>query len=135
MTYKSEDVYTPKDYNQRTVQKGFLRYHDPNNWPALRETLRVMGRADLIGNGKHQLVPDEESDKRAGRRPVKAKPGQKTGASHTSNRPSLQKNAENERNQRKASKSQGVGGNGARPTPQGSKGRAKGKSKATSRTR
>jgi len=34
-----------------------LRYHDPDNWPVLREALRRMGRADLIGNGKHQLIP------------------------------------------------------------------------------
>ena len=41
----------------RRLHKAFLRYHDPNNWPTLRETLRRMGRADLIGNGRHQLVP------------------------------------------------------------------------------
>ncbi|MDR2000871.1 MAG: DUF3362 domain-containing protein, partial [Zoogloeaceae bacterium] len=35
----------------------FLRYHDPENWPLLRQTLKDMGRADLIGNGKHQLIP------------------------------------------------------------------------------
>ena len=29
----------------------------PNNWPLLREALKAMGRADLIGNGKHQLIP------------------------------------------------------------------------------
>jgi hypothetical protein len=34
-----------------------LRYHDPNNWPLLREALKAMGRADLIGNGKHHLIP------------------------------------------------------------------------------
>jgi hypothetical protein len=34
-----------------------LRYHDPNNWPLLREALKTMGRADLIGNGKHHLIP------------------------------------------------------------------------------
>jgi hypothetical protein len=42
---------------RRRLHKAFLRYHDPNNWPALREALRAMGRADLIGNGKHHLVP------------------------------------------------------------------------------
>jgi hypothetical protein len=41
----------------RRLHKAFLRYHDPNNWPVLREALRKMGRADLIGNGKQQLVP------------------------------------------------------------------------------
>nr|MBP6277972.1 DUF3362 domain-containing protein [Limnohabitans sp.] len=36
---------------------AFLRYHDSNNWPLLREALKAMGRADLIGNGKHHLIP------------------------------------------------------------------------------
>ncbi|MEA5098813.1 MAG: DUF3362 domain-containing protein, partial [Burkholderiaceae bacterium] len=36
---------------------AFLRYHDPANWTILREALRRMGRADLIGNGPQCLVP------------------------------------------------------------------------------
>jgi Domain of unknown function (DUF3362). len=39
------------------LHKAFLRWHDANNWPMLREALRRMGRADLIGPGKHQLIP------------------------------------------------------------------------------
>jgi len=42
---------------RRRLHKAFLRYHDPNNWPLLREALKTMGRADLIGNGKHHLIP------------------------------------------------------------------------------
>jgi uncharacterized radical SAM protein YgiQ len=42
---------------RRRLHKAFLRYHDPNNWPTLRDALKSMGRADLIGNGKHHLVP------------------------------------------------------------------------------
>jgi hypothetical protein len=42
---------------QRRLHKAFLRYHDAENWPLLRETLRQMGRADLIGNGKRHLIP------------------------------------------------------------------------------
>jgi uncharacterized radical SAM protein YgiQ len=42
---------------RRRLHKAFLRYHDPNNWPTLRDALKAMGRADLIGNGKHHLVP------------------------------------------------------------------------------
>jgi hypothetical protein len=34
-----------------------LRYHDPKNWPLLREALQAMGHAELVGNGKHQLIP------------------------------------------------------------------------------
>ena len=42
---------------RRRLHKAFLRYHDPNNWPLLREALKAMGRADLIGNGRQHLVP------------------------------------------------------------------------------
>ena len=54
----SETVYIPKPMKQRRLHKAFLRYHDANNWPMLREALKHMGRADLIGNGKHHLIPN-----------------------------------------------------------------------------
>ncbi len=57
LTRTSETVQIPKGLKVRRLHKAFLRYHDPNNWPVLREALRRMGRADLIGSGKHQLVP------------------------------------------------------------------------------
>jgi uncharacterized radical SAM protein YgiQ len=57
VTRTSEDVVVPKGLRVRRLHKAFLRYHDANNWPMLREALRRMGRADLIGNGRHQLVP------------------------------------------------------------------------------
>jgi uncharacterized radical SAM protein YgiQ len=54
----SENVYIPKAMKQRRLHKAFLRYHDANNWPMLREALKRMGRADLIGNGKQHLIPN-----------------------------------------------------------------------------
>ncbi|MEI7796812.1 MAG: YgiQ family radical SAM protein [Methylococcaceae bacterium] len=51
------DITIPKSVKQRRIQKAFLRYHDPKNWPLLREALKSMGRADLIGNGKMHLIP------------------------------------------------------------------------------
>jgi uncharacterized radical SAM protein YgiQ len=53
----SEVVYVPRGARQRRLHKAFLRYHDPENWPLLRDALKRMGRADLIGNGKRHLVP------------------------------------------------------------------------------
>jgi hypothetical protein len=50
-------VLIPKGLKVRRLHKAFLRYHDPNNWPLLREALRRMGRADLIGSGRRHLVP------------------------------------------------------------------------------
>jgi uncharacterized radical SAM protein YgiQ len=57
VTRDSEEVRIPKGLKVRRLHKAFLRYHDANNWPILREALRRMGRADLIGNGKHHLIP------------------------------------------------------------------------------
>jgi hypothetical protein len=57
ITRDSERVYVPKGLRVRRLHKAFLRYHDANNWPILREALKRMGRADLIGPGKHRLVP------------------------------------------------------------------------------
>ncbi len=53
----SEHVTVARGQRQRRLHKAFLRYHDPANWPLLREALKRMGRADLIGNGKRHLVP------------------------------------------------------------------------------
>ncbi len=53
----SEHVGAVRSGRQRRLHKAFLRYHDPENWPALRDALRAMGRVDLIGNGKKHLVP------------------------------------------------------------------------------
>ena len=57
VTYKSDGVTIVKSEQQRRLHKAFLRYHDPKGWPMLREALERMGRADLIGNGKHHLIP------------------------------------------------------------------------------
>jgi uncharacterized radical SAM protein YgiQ len=51
------EVVAPKGDRARRLHKAFLRYHDAANWPLLREALKRMGREDLIGNGKHHLVP------------------------------------------------------------------------------
>jgi len=53
----TEDVDIVKGEKRRRLHKAFLRYHDPNNWPLLREALKEMGRADLIGNSKQHLIP------------------------------------------------------------------------------
>jgi hypothetical protein len=54
---RGEKVDIVRGERRRRLHKAFLRYHDANNWPLLREALKSMGRADLIGNGKHHLIP------------------------------------------------------------------------------
>lgn len=57
VTRNSEKVRTARGTRQRRLHKAFLRYHDPANWPLLREALKDMGKSHLIGNGKRHLVP------------------------------------------------------------------------------
>jgi radical SAM superfamily enzyme YgiQ (UPF0313 family) len=56
----SDTVVTPKGLKHRRLHKAFLRYHDADNWPMLREALNKMGRSDLIGQGKKHLVPSRQ---------------------------------------------------------------------------
>jgi uncharacterized radical SAM protein YgiQ len=68
----TEKVLTAKGLKQRRLHKAFLRYHDPENWELLRDTLKSMGRADLIGFSKKHLIPPRQP---AGWRPKNGKPG------------------------------------------------------------
>jgi len=57
VTADSETVETARAGKVRRLHKALLRWHDPDNWPLIREALLAMGRADLIGNGPRHLVP------------------------------------------------------------------------------
>jgi uncharacterized radical SAM protein YgiQ len=64
VTYKSDSVNIVKSPEQRRLHKALLRYHDPKNWPLIRETLKAMNLHKLIGSGKEQLVPiNQPSDR------------------------------------------------------------------------
>ena len=109
VTRSSENVPIPKGMRQRRLHKAFLRYHDPNNWPMLREALRHMGRANLIGNGPQHLIPSYQpqgtGDAAEGRRIAPAPRGgkprapasgqpmrtQHTGLPHTPRSPAAKK--------------------------------------------
>ncbi|WP_286267042.1 YgiQ family radical SAM protein [Thalassotalea atypica] len=56
----NEAVPIPKGTRQRRLHKAILRYHDPANWPIIREAVTKMGLArKLIGNKPGCLVPAE----------------------------------------------------------------------------
>ena len=56
----SDTVAVPKGTIQRRLHKAILRYHDPANWPLLREAFAKMGLAQkLIGSKPGCLVPHE----------------------------------------------------------------------------
>jgi uncharacterized radical SAM protein YgiQ len=54
---RAERVDIVRGERRRRLHKAFLRWHDANNWPLLRDALKQLGRADLIGNGKQHLIP------------------------------------------------------------------------------
>jgi uncharacterized radical SAM protein YgiQ len=60
-----QDVPVALGEKDRRLHKAFLRYHDPENWPALRAALVHLGRRDLIGHGKDCLVPADPQARRA----------------------------------------------------------------------
>ena len=57
---RAERVDIVKGERRRRLHKAFLRYHDPANWPLLRDALKAMGRRDLIGNGPNHLIPSHQ---------------------------------------------------------------------------
>ena len=81
--YKSEDVVVPKGDRQRRLHKALLRYHDPVNWPVIREALTAMGMRRLIGVRPDCLVPPQrEASADGGRRlqePRRGKNGERRG--------------------------------------------------------
>jgi radical SAM superfamily enzyme YgiQ (UPF0313 family) len=62
---RGPNVTVVKGESRRRLQKAFLRYHDPENWPLLRQALVRMGRRDLIGHGRDCLVPPERPGHKA----------------------------------------------------------------------
>ncbi len=62
VTYKSDDMEIVKAPEKRRLHKALLRYHDPANWELIRQALRNMNLAQLIGSGKNQLVPLQQAD-------------------------------------------------------------------------
>ncbi|WP_438876090.1 DUF3362 domain-containing protein, partial [Bacillus cereus group sp. Bce009] len=61
---KREEVTVAKGERQRRLHKALLRYHDPLNWPLIREALINMGKKHLIGDKATCLVPADDVDAR-----------------------------------------------------------------------
>ncbi len=57
VSYDSEKVDIVKSRVKRRLHKALLRYHDPDNWPMIREALKEMKLEHLIGSGPDKLVP------------------------------------------------------------------------------
>jgi uncharacterized radical SAM protein YgiQ len=94
----SEEVAIPKGLKVRRLHKAFLRYHDPENWPLLRDALKRMGREDLIGNGKKHLVPRWQPARAGSVAPHNPVPHKKGGKFNTQHVRSVNASQGNRRN-------------------------------------
>lgn len=88
---KREEVPVAKGERQRRLHKALLRYHDPDNWPMIREALINMGKKYLIGDKPGCLVPAEDIDKST---PAQRRKSGRHGANrfatkHTKNQPDI----------------------------------------------
>ena len=87
----SEKVDVVKGEKRRRLHKAFLRYHDASNWPLLREALKAMGRADLIGNGKHHLIPSWQPLAESGYQSARRKNSTPNAVAVPTNKPAFKK--------------------------------------------
>ena len=76
-------VEVARGLRQRRLHKAFLRYHDPENWPLIRQALKKLGSADLIGSGRRQLVAARQP---LGNSPPSSVPGNHSSGSKPSGR-------------------------------------------------
>jgi len=61
--YTLNPVYVAKDKEEKAAQRALLQYFRPENHRLIRDTLKKIGREDLIGYGKSCLVPPERGYK------------------------------------------------------------------------
>ncbi|MCC2522360.1 YgiQ family radical SAM protein [Vibrio coralliilyticus] len=110
-----EEVPVAKGERQRRLHKALLRYHDPANWPLIREALISMGKKHLIGDKQSCLVPAEDNEALtpAQRRKSGRHGSNRFATKHTKSQPGFEKM--NSSGQKKPNNSRNSG-NGGKPT-------------------
>ena len=101
LSYKSKKLFVADKIDERRLQKAYLRYHDPKNWAHLRESLIKMNRADLIGDGPNQLIPEEDQKGYTKKRPTNKGKFQKARGGQWDNRKAPTNKKNNTRNNKK----------------------------------
>ena len=51
-----KSVYVCKNPHEKAMQRALIQYRNPKNYELVREALKLAGREDLIGFGKHCLI-------------------------------------------------------------------------------
>lgn len=55
-----EDVYVPKSYGEKEMQRALLQYRNEENHNLVYAALKKAGRLDLVGNGEKCLIKDNK---------------------------------------------------------------------------
>ncbi|MDR1017896.1 MAG: YgiQ family radical SAM protein [Lachnospiraceae bacterium] len=58
-----EEVYVPKSFHEKAMQRALIQYRDPKNYDLVKEALLKAGRKDLIGFEKHCLIKPRKMSK------------------------------------------------------------------------
>lgn len=58
-----KNIYVPRDYHEKQLQRALLQYNRPANATFVREAIKLCGRDDLIGYGKDALIKPENPQK------------------------------------------------------------------------
>ena len=58
-----EKVYVPTNPHEKAMQRALIQYRNPKNYRLVHEALVKAGRTDLIGFGKHCLIPPSPGEK------------------------------------------------------------------------
>ncbi|PML80057.1 YgiQ family radical SAM protein [Enterovibrio norvegicus] len=90
---KREELFVAKGELQRRLHKALLRYHDPANWPMIREALTNMGKKHLIGDRPGCLIPQPgtEAEQTFAQRRGSGRHGAKRFATKHPNQPDIRK--------------------------------------------
>ncbi|CCN37614.1 putative B12 binding domain (B12-BD)fused with Radical SAM superfamily protein [Vibrio nigripulchritudo SO65] len=116
-----EDVPVAKGERQRRLHKALLRYHDPVNWPMIREALISMGKKHLIGDKPGCLIPAEDVDSKT---PAQRRRSGRHGANrfatkHTKNQPDIRKDQARKEQARKGKAQKEDSRGQGKPKPKG----------------
>ncbi|MDD6571906.1 MAG: YgiQ family radical SAM protein [Thermoflexaceae bacterium] len=52
-----EEVYVPRSFKEKAMQRALIQYKKPENYELVKEALLTAGRSDLIGFDKKCLIP------------------------------------------------------------------------------
>ncbi len=81
-----EEVYVPKTWEEKQMQRALLQYRRPENYQTVYQALTKAGRKDLIGSGEKCLISDKRKGERNNGKAVERKGGFRKSQGRTEKR-------------------------------------------------